>query len=44
MLVVPESLKTAKEACYEKRDGVIAFRQFFDDEIRVRRPSLLLAG
>jgi hypothetical protein len=44
VLVVPESLKSAKEACYEKRDGVIAFRQFFDEEIRARRPSLLLTG
>lgn len=43
-LVVPESLKDAKESCYEKRDGVITFRNFFDEEIRVRRPSLLLAA
>lgn len=42
-LVVPESLKTAKETCYDKRDGVITFRRFFDEEIRARRPALSLA-
>lgn len=44
VLVVPESLKASKEAVYEKQDQVITFRQFFDEEIRARRPALLLAG
>jgi hypothetical protein len=43
VLVVPESLKISKEAVYEKQDKVITFRHFFDEEIRVRRPALLLA-
>ncbi len=43
VLVVPESLKTAKEPCYEKRSNVIAFRDFFDHQIRECRPSLLMA-
>ncbi len=44
VLVVPESLKASKEACYEKAADVITFRDFFHDQIRARRPSLLLAG
>lgn len=44
VLVVPESLKKSKEAVYEKQDKVITFRHFFDEEIRARRPALLLAG
>lgn len=44
VLVVPESLKKSKEAVYEKQDKVITFRHFFDEEIRARRPSLLLVG
>lgn len=44
VLVVPESLKTAKEACYEKAAGVISFRTFFDEHVAVRadllRPGL----
>ena len=44
VLVVPESLKTSKEAVYEKQGQVITFRDFFHDQIRARRPALLLAG
>ena len=44
VLVVPESLKASKEAVYEKQDEVITFRDFFHDQIRARRPALLLAG
>ncbi len=44
VLVVPESLKASKEAVYEKQNEVITFRDFFDEEILARRPSLLLAG
>lgn len=43
VLVVPESLKTSKEAVYEKQDQVITFRDFLHDQIRARRPALLLA-
>ena len=44
VLVVPESLKSSKEAVYEKQDEVITFRDFFHDQIRARRPALLMAG
>lgn len=44
VLVVPESLKTSKEACYKGKTDVITFRDFFCDQIRARRPSLLLTG
>jgi EcoRII C terminal. len=44
VLVVPESLKASKEACYENVAEVITFRDFFQDQIRARRPALLLAG
>lgn len=43
VLVVPESLKKSKEAVYEKHTEVITFRDFFHDQIRARRPSLLVA-
>lgn len=39
-LVVPESLKSSKETCYDKKQNVITFREFFDDEISVRRAGL----
>jgi hypothetical protein len=39
-LVVPESLKESKETCYEKSPNVITFRQFFDEEISLKRPRL----
>lgn len=43
VLVVPEALKTAKEACYEKAAEVISFRSFFDAHVATR-PALLLPG
>lgn len=42
-LVVPESLKSSKETAYPKNASVISFRQFFDEEIRRDRPTLLAA-
>ncbi len=42
-LVVPESLKKAKESAYDRYSNVITFRQFFDDEVKSKRPSLILA-
>lgn len=44
VLVVPESLKASKEAVYEKHSAVITFRDFFLDQIRARRPALLIAA
>jgi len=41
-LVVPESLKEAKESAYEDYSNVMTFRQFFDVEVRSKRPSLIL--
>jgi hypothetical protein len=41
-LVVPESLKKAKETAYDDYPNVITFRQFFDDEVKAKRPSLIL--
>jgi hypothetical protein len=41
-LVVPESLKKAKETAYIEYKNVITFKQFFDDEVRLKRPSLIL--
>jgi len=41
-LVVPESLKKAKETAYDDYSNVITFCQFFNDEIKARRPSLIL--
>jgi len=43
-LVVPESLKVSKEAVYAKNPNVITFRDFFRDEIRKRRPTLISAS
>jgi hypothetical protein len=43
VLVVPESLKKSKEAVYEKETEVITFHDFFHDQIKIRRPSLLIA-
>jgi hypothetical protein len=40
-LVVPESLKTSKETDYEKHTNVISFREFFDQEVRTKRPGLI---
>lgn len=43
-LVVPESLKKAKETCYSDKVNVITFREFFDEEISSKRPSYRLGG
>jgi len=40
-LVVPESLKTSKEAAYSKHPNVISFRDFFQNEVKRKRPALL---
>lgn len=40
-LVVPESLKTSKEAYYYGQDNVVSFREFFDDCILASRPFLV---
>lgn len=42
VLVVPESLKKSKEAVYSESPDAITFRQFFDNEVRAKRPSLIL--
>jgi hypothetical protein len=41
-LVVPESLKKAKESAYDDYPNVITFAQFFHEEVRAKRPSLLV--
>jgi hypothetical protein len=41
-LVVPESLKKAKESAYDGYENVITFRHFFDNEVKLKRPSLIL--
>jgi len=41
-LIVPESLKKANESAYAGYDNVITFRQFFDDEVKLKRPSMIL--
>jgi hypothetical protein len=44
-LVVPESLKRKRkdaESVYGSHTNVISFRQFFDEEVRTKRPSLIL--
>lgn len=38
-LVVPESLKKSKETCYNDKTNVITFKEFFDEEIAVKRPK-----
>jgi len=43
VLVVPESLKKSKETDYKDHEGVITFRDFFHDQIKARRPSLIIA-
>lgn len=39
-LVVPESLKSSTETCYSKKQNVITFREFFDEEISAKRAGL----
>lgn len=41
-LVVPESLKKSKESAYENFDNVITFTRFFDEEVGLKRPLLIL--
>lgn len=43
-LLVPESLKKSKETCYGKKTNVITFREFFDEEIRAKRPGFRAAN
>lgn len=40
-LVVPESLKASSETYYADESNVMSFREFFDKQIKRRRPSLL---
>lgn len=40
-LVVPESLKQSGESSYKDQGNVITFREFFDHQIRSKRPGLL---
>jgi len=42
-LVVPESLKASKETAYKEDGNVITMKQFFEEEIRKKRPGLLMA-
>lgn len=42
VLVVPEALKTSKEACYSDSSDVITFRDFFGEQIGKRRPALII--
>lgn len=44
VLVVPESLKTSKESHYPAHPNVISFREFFDNEVSGKRPSLRRLG
>lgn len=41
-LVVPESLKASKEAAYSAHVNVISFRDFFEGELKEKRPTLLM--
>lgn len=41
-LIVPEALKKAKESVYAGFDNVITFRQFFDEEVKLKRPSMII--
>jgi hypothetical protein len=41
-LLVPESLKKSTETEYGRHDHVITFRQFFDVEVKKKRPALIL--
>lgn len=43
-LVVPERLKRSKETCYPKNASVISFSEFFGEELRRKRPVMLLGG
>lgn len=41
-LLVPESLKNSTETEYKKHGNVVTFRDFFDEEVKRKRPALLL--
>lgn len=43
-LVVPESLKASNETVYRSDGNVITMKQFFEEEIRKKRPGLLMAA
>lgn len=40
-LVVPESLKKSKDTCYSGETNVLSFKDFFNDQIAVRRATLI---
>lgn len=42
-LVVPESLKSSKESVYTGFENVITFKDFFEREVKLKRPSLILS-
>lgn len=42
VLVVPESLKRSKETRYPNNNSVISFSDFFHEELREKRPVMLL--
>lgn len=42
VLVVPELLKKSKEACYSDSSDVITFRDLFHEQVKGRRPSLVM--
>lgn len=42
ILVVPESLKNAKQTDYEKKTNVITFKEFFESEVGKKREHLLI--
>ena len=44
VLVVPESLKNSSESTYSINENIMTFKEFFDEEIRRKRPSLILSG
>ena len=41
VLIVPESLKKSKEAVYAENSSVMTFREFFDQEVKLKRPTLI---
>lgn len=43
-LVVPESLKSSSESSYAKYENVLTFKNFFEKEIRRKRPALILSS
>jgi hypothetical protein len=43
-LIVPESLKNSDESSYKKKNNVITFKNFFDQQILEKRKGLILAS